>query len=192
VWYALRHQEHHRAKPGDAPAFCGGLSLLHRSPAAADPLEIAAWRPKIKRKEICLLTRNEIIACMTTWFEIWNHHDLERVMDLFHDDILFENWTGARVRGKENLHRAWKPWFGAHGDFRFTTEDFFVDEASQKALYQWRLDWPSREKGFQGKAEVRRGVDVYHFQGGKIIQKLTYSKTTLDIEGLRVALHPTR
>jgi hypothetical protein len=31
-------------------------------------------------------------------------------------------------------------------------------------------------------------VDVIHFENGKIIQKLTYAKTTLEIEGKRVRL----
>jgi len=51
------------------------------------------------------------------------------------------------------------------------------------------LDWPSTEKGQEGKAEKRRGLDVIHFQDGKIIKKLTYSKTTVEIDGQRFPLH---
>ena len=57
-----------------------------------------------------------------------------------------------------------------------------------KVLYRWRLEWPSLEGGFEGKAETRHGVDIIHFKGDKIIRKLTYSKMTLDIEGQRIAL----
>ena len=62
----------------------------------------------------------------------------------------------------------------------------------QKALYRWQLEWPSIEKGCEGKPEKRRGVDVLHFKDGKIIKKLTYSKTTLEIDGQRVRLLPAR
>ena len=66
--------------------------------------------------------------------------------------------------------------------------DATKDEAQQKALYRWRLEWPSFEKGYEGRPETRRGVDVIHFQGGKIIRKLTYCKTTIEIDADRVRL----
>jgi hypothetical protein len=44
------------------------------------------------------------------------------------------------------------------------------------------------EKGCEGRIEKRRGVDVMHFKDGKIIRKLTYSKTTIDIGGQRIRL----
>jgi hypothetical protein len=53
-------------------------------------------------------------------------------------------------------------------------------------LYQWIFDWPSLEKGFEGKPEKRRGVDVMHFKDGRIIKKMTYSKTTIEIDGQSV------
>jgi hypothetical protein len=63
-----------------------------------------------------------------------------------------------------------------------------VDEDEQKVLYRWELHWPSLEKGHEGRPEIRRGVDVIHFRDGKITKKLTYSKTTLEINGERVPL----
>jgi ketosteroid isomerase-like protein len=50
------------------------------------------------------------------------------------------------------------------------------------------LDWPSGERGYRGKPERRRGVDVMHFKDGKIIRKYTFSKTTLEIDGQRIKL----
>jgi hypothetical protein len=32
------------------------------------------------------------------------------------------------------------------------------------------------------------GVDVLHFQDGKIVKKLTYSKSTIEIDGERISL----
>ncbi len=134
-----------------------------------------------------LLSRDEIKKAMAQWFITWDNHDLNSVMALFHKDIFFENWTGAKVQGHDALRKAWKPWFENHGGFRLTHEDLFIDETEQKVLYQWRLDWPSIEKGLEGKPEKRRGVDVIHFKDGKIIQKLTYSKTSLEVEGKRLS-----
>jgi hypothetical protein len=61
-------------------------------------------------------------------------------------------------------------------------------EAEQKVLYRWQLEWLSFEEGYEAKPESRRGVDVLHFKDGKIIRKLTHSQTTVEIDGKRVRL----
>ena len=137
-----------------------------------------------------VLKREEIISSMVEWEKHWNEHDIYGVMDLFHEEVVFEHWHGGRVQGKLNLFQSWAPWFNNHGGFRFTTEDLFADEKVQKVLYRWQLEWPSLEKGFEGKPEKRRGVDVIQFQDGKIIQKLTYSKTAVEINGVKIRLSP--
>ncbi len=135
-----------------------------------------------------MLSRREIEQSLRKWNQAWSNYDLEGVMELFHDEILFENWTGGMAKGKQAVRKAWTDWFSNHGGFRFTEEETFIDEAQQKVLYRWQLDWPSFEKGYEGKPETRRGVDVIHFKDGKIFKKLTYSKTTLLIDGERIRL----
>lgn len=136
------------------------------------------------------LTRRQILDALESWNRAWNAHDLDTIMELFHEDVLFENWTGGRARGKDELRAGWEPWFAADSTFRFTDEDLFVDEQAQKALFRWKLDWPSLEPGHGGRTETRRGVDVLEFKDGLIVAKLTYSKTTLEIDGERVKLTP--
>lgn len=135
-----------------------------------------------------MLSRQEIEKAMLEWNQAWERYDLDGVMALFHDDVVFENWTTGRAEGKEALGKAWAPWFENNGGFKFTSEDLFIDESEQKVLYQWTLDWPSMEKGYEGKHEVRRGVDVVHFKDGKIIRKDTFSKTALIINDKKVRL----
>ena len=93
-----------------------------------------------------MLTRDEMAKTFAEWGVAWNEHDLDGVMDLFHDEIYFENWNGGSVRGKENLREAWAPWFANHGDFKFTTEETFIDEVDQKMLFRWQLDSPAGQK----------------------------------------------
>jgi len=135
------------------------------------------------------LSRDEIEKALLEWNIAWDNHDLDGVMALFHEDVTFENWTGAKVKGKEALRKAWQPWFENHGDFRFIEEETFIDEKEQRVLYRWLLEWPSFEKAYEGNFEKRRGVDVIHFKDGKIINKLTYSKTTIEIDGEKRSLH---
>ena len=134
------------------------------------------------------LTKAEIMSALEEWGRAWDNHDLVGVLSLFHDDVLFDNWTGGKAEGKVALNAAWTPWFENHGGFLFTIQDIFVDEGGQKVLYQWQVDWPSSEKGYEGLPEKRYGVDVMHFKDGKIINKLTFSKTTVEIDGARVKL----
>ncbi len=139
-----------------------------------------------------MLTREEFKKVLMEWNLCWDNHDLEGVMKLVHEEVLFENWTGGKAIGKEALRKAWASWFANHGDFRFIEEETFIDEKEQKALFRWRLEWPSLEKGYEGVPEKRRGVDVLHFQDGKIIKKLTYSKTVLEIGGDRISLRASK
>jgi ketosteroid isomerase-like protein len=135
------------------------------------------------------LSRDQIEKALKQWNLAWDNHDLEGVMALFHEDVIFDNWTGGKVTGKATLRKAWEPWFSNHGNFRFVEEETFIDEKEQKVLYRWLLEWPSFESGSEGKPEKRRGVDVIHFENGKIIKKLTYSKTTIEIDGKRQSPH---
>lgn len=134
------------------------------------------------------LTRAEIVETLAEMNEAFNAHNLEGVLEKLHEDIYFENWTGGRVNGIEPLRAAWAPWFMNHGGFRFTHEDALIDVVQQKAVTRWRLDWPSTEVGYEGLHETRRGVDVVRFEGGKVVEKLSYSKTSLEIDGGRVRL----
>ncbi|MCF6248640.1 MAG: nuclear transport factor 2 family protein [Desulfobacula sp.] len=135
------------------------------------------------------LSRNEIKQLLKEWNFAWNHHDLNKVMTYFHKDVFFENWTGAYVKGIEALRKAWEPWFNNHGDFRFIEEETFIDELHQKVMFRWVLEWPSMESDFEGKLEIRKGADAMHFKDGKIIAKLTYTKTSVEIDNQRRQLH---
>lgn len=134
------------------------------------------------------LSREQIHSAFMAWNRAWERFELEGVLALMHDDVLFENWTGGKAIGKHALRKAWQPWF-AQRAFRFVQEELFIDEKEQKVLFRWTLEWPCPEKEFQGKIEKRKGVDVIHLKDGKIINKLTYSKTTIDIDGQRHPLH---
>jgi len=134
-------------------------------------------------------TTEEVKLVFKEWLKSWNNHDLEGVLSLFHNDVIFDNFTGTKIVGREMLQKVWKPWFLNHGNFMFFEEDIFFDEKEQKMLFMWRLEWPSSIKSYKDKLEIRRGVDVLYFSDGKIIQKLSYSKTTIKIDGTLVSLN---
>ena len=135
-----------------------------------------------------VMSREDIQKALETWLGAWNRYDLGYVMDMLHDAIVFEHWDGRKVAGKETLWKIWGGWFDDPGGFRFIPEDVVIDVEAQKVLFQWVLEWPSRESSLEGRPERRRGLDVLHFKGGKIFRKLTYCKTSIEIEGARIRL----
>ncbi|HYM93396.1 MAG TPA: nuclear transport factor 2 family protein [Chitinophagaceae bacterium] len=135
------------------------------------------------------LSRAEIVKHFSEWLIAWNDHNLDGVMEFMHEEIVFENWNGAIITGKKALKKIWALWFMHHGNFKFTEEAIFLDEEEQKMTFQWRLEWPSTEKKFRGKHEIRRGVDILHFLDGKIYKKVSYSKTTIQIDSTLIEMH---
>jgi ketosteroid isomerase-like protein len=135
-----------------------------------------------------VLTKIEIQNLIREWLIEWDKYNLEGVLEIMHEDVIFENWTGVIICGKKKLRRSWGLWFKNHEHFKFSEEDLFVDEQEQKVLFQWELDWMSLEDKYKGHKEIRKGVDVIHFLDGKITRKSSYSKTTIQIDGNSLAL----
>ena len=113
----------------------------------------------------------------------WDAHDLDGVVEPFDEDVVFEHWTGAVIGGKKELVAAWRRWFDEQSGFLFVKEDIFIDETGQKALFRWTYEGPAFGRKHKGKKEVRRGVDLLYFRDGKIVEKLVYSKTSIEIDG---------
>jgi hypothetical protein len=57
---------------------------------------------------------------------------------------------------------------------RFHTEDLFLDVAAGKALIRWTLtlEEPDRQGAY-------RGLDILHFEKGKLTEKHTYCKAKI-------------
>lgn len=134
------------------------------------------------------LSRYEFNELLPLWYKAWNEHDLDGVLDLIHDDIVFVNWNGSTVIGKKMLRKAWTLWFENHGMFRFIEDETFIDENNQKVLFRWTLEWPCLLEKYKGMRELRHGLDVLHFYNGKIIKKLSFSRTDIKIDGKNVVL----
>lgn len=109
--------------------------------------------------------------------EAFNRQDLDAVMAYFADDALYDEFNGARSRGKAAIREAFEPQFrGDFGRIRFHTEDMFVDVVAGKALIRWlcTLEDEDRSGGW-------RGLDVLHFEGGKLKEKHSYAKAKVPL-----------
>ena len=124
------------------------------------------------------------------WMAAWNERDIDRVVALLDEAVVYEHWSGLRVEGRERLRAMWRDWFAADETIRFDLEDLFVGDGGARAVLRWTLHGRSLEEEAAGAAETRRGVDVLRLEGGLIVEKITYSKTTIGIDGRRRTLRP--
>lgn len=107
--------------------------------------------------------------------EAFNREDIDEVMSYFADDAIYDEFHDSRHVGTDAIRAAFVPQFaGKYGRMRFHTEDLFLDVESGKALIRWVLTM--EEETRQG---AYRGLDILHFENGKLVEKHTYCKAKI-------------
>jgi ketosteroid isomerase-like protein len=123
------------------------------------------------------MDRATLAALVVRFTEAFNANDLEAVMAFMAEHAVYEEFTGAINRGTAAIRAAFVPQFrGDFGTMRFEAEDLFVDAGAGKALIRWvcRLETGRGPAGW-------RGLDILHFEGGLVTQKLTYAKAKVPL-----------
>jgi ketosteroid isomerase-like protein len=121
--------------------------------------------------------------------DAFNRDDLDAVMGYFHPEAVYETYDGVRCQGLEAIRAAFAPQFrGDFGRIRFLTEDLVVDAPAGKVVIRWRCQHDLRDAG-PLKARMYRllygrdfgwyGLDVLHWQDGKLREKRTYAQAGL-------------
>ncbi len=104
--------------------------------------------------------------------EAFNREDIDEVMSYFSDDAIYDEFNAVRHEGKDAIREAFVPQFrGDYGTMRFHTEDMFLDVEAGKALIRWLLTFEEADR-----AGGWRGLDILHFENGKLVEKHTYAK----------------
>jgi len=75
----------------------------------------------------------DALAFSQQWVAAWNAHDVEAVLEHFHDDVIFSSPVAAKllpethgvVRGKPALRHYWTVALAHVPDLRFTVEDVY-------------------------------------------------------------------
>jgi ketosteroid isomerase-like protein len=101
--------------------------------------------------------------------DAFNRHDVDGVMALMTNDVLFENTSpppdGERYEGQEAVRAFWEQFFAGSPHAHFTAEDTAV--MGDRAAVRWRYDW--------GSGHIR-GIDLFLVRDGKVAEKLSYVK----------------
>jgi uncharacterized protein (TIGR02246 family) len=123
------------------------------------------------------MERQQLIELTAQFMQAFNNHDLDTVMSFFADDAIYDEFNGTRNEGKVAIRAAFTPQFsGAFGNMQFIDEDLLVDAGTGKVMASWRCTLEVK-----GRPTSWRGLDLLHFQGGKLLQKLTYAKAKVPL-----------
>lgn len=91
-----------------------------------------------RRRQIDSMTREEATAFAADWAAAWNARDVERVLSLFADDVIFVSPTAlavvgtATVRGKAALRSYWTNAMSRIDSLRFTIDRVVWDAATRE------------------------------------------------------------
>jgi ketosteroid isomerase-like protein len=120
----------------------------------------------------------QLLHDLTTRFiDAFNRNDLDTVMSFFTDDAVYDEFNGKRNEGKAAIRAAFTPQFtGTFGNMQFLDEDLFIDSDTGKVMASWRCTL-----SVKGQPTSWRGLDLLHFRGEKLIQKLTYTKAKVPL-----------
>jgi len=109
------------------------------------------------------------LATIERFNEAFNRHDVDAIMALMSDDVVFENTSpapdGERHEGQAAVRGMWERFFAASPRARFTAEEIVA--LGDRGVARWRYDW--------GDGHVR-GVDIFRVADGKVAEKLSYVK----------------
>jgi len=105
--------------------------------------------------------------------DAFNRHDVDAVMALMSQDIVFENTRpapdGERFEGHERIRPFWEQFFARSPQAHFDAEEIFG--AGDRCVVRWVYSWVK-----EGKRGHVRGVDVFRVQDGRVAEKLSYVK----------------
>ena len=111
-----------------------------------------------------------VLDLMDRFAAALNAHDLDAVLALVTDDVVFESTSpppdGVRYQGRDAVRRVWGQLLAQTPQARFDVEEQFSD-GSARAVVRWRYDW--------GDGHVR-GVDIVQVRDGRLAESLAYVK----------------
>ena len=111
----------------------------------------------------------ETLATIERFNDAFNRHDVDAVMALMTDDVVFENTSpppdGERHEGQTAVRAFWETFFAGSPGAHFAAEDTFA--AGDRCTVRWRYSW--------GDGSIR-GVDIFRVKDGKVAEKLSYVK----------------
>ena len=120
------------------------------------------------------MSAQDVVQVVTAFTDATNRHDVDEMLALVSDDVVFEGTTppdGVRIEGdKASLRSLWEAIFRESPNAIVETEELIACGDRCTALLRYVFDAQR-----PGDGHVR-AVDVVRVVDGKIIEKLSYVK----------------
>lgn len=117
--------------------------------------------------------RADLSSLTDRFVDAFNRQNLDDVMAFFADHAVYEDSYGKRHEGKAAISAQFAPILdGSLGQIQFDGDDRFIDADSGKVMDSWRLRIRIGEEG----ESLLRGLDLLHFEAGKLVRKITYKQ----------------
>lgn len=114
-------------------------------------------------------TTTTTLAAIDRFNAAFNQHDVDAVMALMTDDVIFENTSpqpdGERFSGQAEVRAFWERFFAGSPQAHFEAEE--ITAAGDRCTVRWRYSW--------GDGHIR-GIDLFRVRDGKVAEKLSYVK----------------
>ena len=121
--------------------------------------------------------RAELADLTSRFVDAFNQQDIDGVMSFFGADPVYEDSFGERHDSLEAIRTALAPVVdGRLGKIRLEADDRFIDAQSGKVMDSWHLRMHIGEEG----ERTLRGLDLLHFDGDKLIRKITYKQDQVE------------
>jgi ketosteroid isomerase-like protein len=125
---------------------------------------------------------NQTLATIGLFNEAFNQHDVEAVMKLMTDDIVFENTSGGRLEGQKAVRAVLTRAFKLMSTGWFHAEDTFA--AGDRCVVLWAYTF-NREEPERDRV---RGIDVFRVRDGLVAEKFSYVKSEEFVQRLGLQL----
>lgn len=112
---------------------------------------------------------------LQAFFDAWNAHDVDTIVDAFTDDGAYlasigPDNDGTAFRGREEVRRGVTAFLETYADAHYTDTTVLVD--GDRGHATWTFHGTTRD----GRSVVYRGVDVFEFVGDRIALKDAFRK----------------
>ena len=107
------------------------------------------------------------------WVAAWNSHDVEKVVSLFTNDVLYEDVTfGAVNHGSADLRKFASFFFEAVPDMKFELLESSVQ--GRRGVIEWVFSGTDKGVYKTGKRFTVRGVSIINLDHGRISRNLDF------------------
>ena len=107
--------------------------------------------------------------------DAFNRQNMEDVMAFFAETAQYRDAYGDTHTGVAEIRSAFEPVLtGKIGKILFEADDRFIDAEAGKVMDSWTLRMFRGEGADKEKSLI--GLDLLHFDGDKLVRKITYKR----------------